>query len=164
MSNLEERLEKAFGIKEDSTPKIGIWYYLWLKPNWKLWTMPLTEEKNWSHYEVWNGAIAEDLAKHYGLNDNQMERLKDVAYGFPRGRVDVKDLISGRPAGGFTIYHGDDFPSKLSKESELKKIIGKFDLTRLALENKIKIEVIDHEKMSESDKDAIQNLIGPVPY
>jgi hypothetical protein len=162
--NLHEKLERTFGIKEDSTPKIGIWYYLWLKPHWKLWTMPLTEDKNWSHYEVWNAVLAEDVAKHHGLDDDQTERLKDVAYGMPRGRIDVKDLALGRPTGNFTIYHGDDFPSSLSKESELKKIIGRFDLTRLALENKVKIEVVDHEKMSESDKEQIQQIIGPITY
>lgn len=162
MNNLYEKLEKTFGIKEDSAPKIGIWYYLWLKPNWKLWTMPMKENQDWSHGEVWSAALAEDVAKHYGLNSDQTEELKNAPYGLPRGRVDVRDLIMGRPTGGFHVYHGDDFP--LPKESELKKIIGKFDLTRLTLENKVKIEVHDHEKMSESDKETIQNLIGPIPY
>ena len=161
---LEKRLEKAFGIKEDSSPKIGIWYYLWFKPNWKLWTMPMKENKDWSHGEVWSASLCEDLGNHYRLSPSDRDRLRNLPYGLPRGRVDVRELIQGRPAGGWHVYHGDDFPSGLFKESELKKIIGLFDLTRLALQDQVKIVVVEHEKMSKSDKEEIQKILGPIPY
>ena len=164
MSNVKKRLEAAFGLKEDTAPKLGIWYYLWLKPKWKLWTMPLgAEDRPWTHPEAWE-VLAEDLGKHYQLDQERVELVKGLHYALPRGRVDTKELETGKQLGRITLYHGDDFPSGLSREGELKRIIAQFDLTKLALHDQIDALFARHKTMDANQQRMLQEVIGPIPY
>lgn len=151
-----ERLEKALArknlIREDQTPRTGIWYYLWLKPRWKLWTFPYVDvKKAYSHYEVWQ-ALAEDVGRHYKLTERQVSDLQELPYCFPRGRVDTSDILATNELGEpntrsdqWFLLHGNDFP--LSKDGEIKKIISLFNLVGPATRDMVKELVVDHEKM-----------------
>lgn len=165
--NFDKRLEKVLGpIKEDTSPKLGVWYYLWMEPEWKLWTYEVKlDQKIIAHDEVWR-ILAQDIGEHYNLSVAQTDELAKHPYGLPRGRVDTtSDMIFGVKPKDDKIFvvHGDDFPSSMSKEAELKKIVSRFDLIKLLLDkqnNKVEIVHHEHEEMVEKDKELLQNLIG----
>jgi len=159
MKSFEERLDKVL-LKEDRKPKTGIWYYLWLKPKWKLWTYTY-EDKHPSHLEAWQ-ILAEDIANHYNLSDEKLEELKEVPYGLPRGRVDnnIPDFPTFFTSNKWYILHGDDFP--LSKAGEIKRIVSIFNLVYVV--NDVEVKVIGHEMMDPKHQERIQEILGPIPY
>jgi len=165
VTDYRERLKHI--LKEDASPKVGIWYYLWLKPNWKLVMLPSKiDEKTIPHVKAWFLSFVEDLAEHYKLSEVQKTRLKDVPWCMPRGRVDYLNLATGKPLleGNFNIYHGGDFPSNLSQEGEIKKIISEFDLTSLHLQGRVQVVQNEHEKMDPQHQKEAQAILGPIPY
>ena len=166
MTDFSARLDKVLAqknlLREDQTPHVGIWYYLWLKPKWQLWTYPYIDKQP-SHYEVWQ-VLAEDVAKHYNLNSNQLIELQELPYCFPRGRVDTSDLLVRDPlsspskSGKWWLLHGDDFP--LSKDGEIKKIISIFNLIGPANRGLVEERVATHEMIDPKHVEAAIKLIG----
>ena len=161
----KKRLDKALKINfcEDERPKTGIWYYLWKKPNWKLWTFP---RGSLYHYEAWQ-TLAEELGSYYHLTEEQIEQLKELPYGLPRGRVDTSDSalelgIIPSETGKYFLLHGDDFP--FDKESEIRKIISLFNLTNFAVRGQVSEKVVEHETMLPKQVEEIQKILGPIPY
>ena len=167
MTNFSERLDKILAqknlVREDQAPHTGIWYYLWLKPKWKLWTYPYVDGKEYSHYEVWQ-TLAEDVAKHYNLDSDQLSELQELPYAFPRGRVDTSDILAtnqlGIPSqsGKYYILHGDDFP--MSKDGEIKKIISIFNLIGPATRGQVEEKAVEHEMTDPKHVEAIKRIIG----
>ena len=157
--NFEERLKRAIGIKEDRKPKAGIWYYLYLKPKWKLWHYTYTEQsRNISHLEAWQ-ILAEDVAKHYKITSKDViDEMKELAYGFPRGRVDSTEGLGLSNQGNrWFIFHGDDFP--LSKDGEIKKIVGLFDLSQQMMAGMVEIKEVDHERMDPNHTERLSEML-----
>jgi hypothetical protein len=56
------------------------------------------------------------------------------------------------------LFHGNDFP--LPPKAEIKKLIGIFDLTGLALAGKVEAIEVDHEKMDPNHQATIASIIG----
>jgi hypothetical protein len=159
----EERLNKAFGLSEDQnlskvlsedqTPHTGIWYYLWLKPTWKLWTYPYINRAP-GHFEVWP-ILVELIATHYNLKPNETSILKEQYRCFPRGRIDKGDL---KNPDKYFICHGDDFP--IDKNGEIYKIISIFNLTIPQLHGLVEIVCDAHEKTDPKHINIAKMLIG----
>jgi hypothetical protein len=77
----------------------------------------------------------------------------------PRGRV-IED-----PIGYFTIFHGNDFPSKYTLDSQIKKIVSAFDLSAPYMLKKVNIEYTSHETMDKSEMETLEDILGiEVPY
>ncbi|MDP1712451.1 MAG: hypothetical protein Q8K86_08340 [Candidatus Nanopelagicaceae bacterium] len=162
---MRERLEHV--LKEDASPKIGIWYYLWLKPSWRVQMLPVKiDEKAVPHMKAWSLSLVEDLAEYYGLLREQKEKLQELPWCMPRGRVDYLNLATGKPLleGKFVVYHGNDFPTKFSQEGEIKKIISEFDLTSLHLQDRVQVIQHEHERMNPQHQKEAQEILGPIPY
>jgi hypothetical protein len=147
-------------------PNIGIWYYIWLKPNWELRFLlrKLDDPKNVGHVKFWQ-SLVEEIDKHYSLTDEGISTLRGLPYGMPRGRVELKDATAGRvltPQTVFVLYHGNDFP--LPKQAEIKTLITSFDLVPFALEHRVIDAFTDHETTVEEHRKKTQEILGPIPY
>jgi hypothetical protein len=161
MSRLEEalnRLQKEL-LLESQEPSPGIWYILWLKPNWELFTYKETEFPNVDHSRVWTAALHIKVAEHYKIDER---KVKNLVYAFPRGRVVYRNK-RGRPidintdkTGKWYLYHGRDFPGGISKWK--KKIISEFNIAGFL--DKIEWDYDDHERMQRDDVLKMSSLIG----
>jgi len=162
MNDFIKKLEKTLGrkISEDRRPKSGIWYYLWLDPKWELWTYTYTNpDENIAHYEAWQ-VISDKIAAHYKItNEEQIEKLKEAYLGMPRGRIESADSLGlDVHKGKWILFHGNDFP--LPQTAEIKKLIGIFDLTGLALAGRVEAVEVDHEKMDPTHQEIVTSIIG----
>lgn len=146
----------------------GIWYYVYLEPDWRLETWRADEHgEDVDHLGVWRTYLVPVLKDHYKLDDRAAERLKGLAYGVPRGRLDqTESEVRGRP-GDWVFYHGQDFPSGLTEESERRKLMSAFGLSRLAAKapDKIRFELSKHEQMVPEEKDQLGKILKvAIPY
>jgi hypothetical protein len=143
-----------------SKPRVGPWYYLYLRPRWRLCADPVClEEETLGHPKFWKRLVAEFLAPHYGIKSaKKIALLEEICYGMPRGRC--SQWIERRGLGSWTLYHGSDFPSKLKPEAERMKLLNIFGLRG----NEVKVIVDDHEMMQSDDQRRLQEIIGPIPY
>ncbi len=166
----EQRLDKILKeknlVKEDSRPHTGIWYYLWFKPNWKLWTYPFYEgSKQPGHYELWQ-VLAEDIGHYYKLTADQISELQEAYMCMPRGRIDNTDILAnnefGKPVktNKWFIFHGGDFPKPES--AEIRKIISIFNLTGPELHGLTDKRIVDHEKTDGNHVAIAEALIGEI--
>jgi len=149
----------------------GIWYYVWVDPAWRLDTYRADEYgEGVDHLTVWKKYVVPILRKRYKLKAAVAQQVADVAYGVPRGRVDQvsPDIYkSGEKPGNWMFYCGNDFPSTLTLESERRKLISAFGLSRLAAKapDRIRFELAAHEKMVPEDQEKLQKLLGvKIPY
>lgn len=149
----------------------GIWYYVFLRPDWKLETFRTDDYgEGVDHFSAWGTHILPILKQHYKLDARTAGRLKDLAYGMPRGRVDrIAPEIHkvGERPGDWMFFHGKDFPRGLILESEKRKLISAFGLSRVAAANpdKIRFELAKHEKMVPEEQKQIQDLLKVrIPY
>jgi len=165
---IEERLDEILGtkvaIKEDAKPTPGIWYYIWLKPKWHRIIVTASEYGDYGHPEFWKNYLAPKIMNHYGLEESNLSELEELAYSMPRGRVDSTDLMSGETTDRWMLFYGDDIPSSLDAESEKRQLVSAFNLTGPLLHGKVEFRVMGHEKMTDSHREAIQKLIGLIPY
>lgn len=140
----------------------GIWYYLFLQPDWKLETFRTDDYgEGVDHFNVWGTHLVRILKQHYKLDVRTAARSKGLAYGMPRGRVDR--LASD----DWVFFHGKDFPRGLTLESEKRKLISAFGLSRVAAANpdKIRFELAKHEKMVPEEQKQLQDLLKiRIPY
>ncbi len=149
----------------------GIWYYVYLDPDWTLLTFRTDDHgEGVDHLGVWGTHIVTLLKAHYKLDDRTAGRIRETAYGMPRGRVDriEPDIhkVGERP-GDWMFYHGEDFPTGLTEESEHRKLISAFGLSRLAAKapDKIRFEPSKHERMVPEEKALLQKLLNlNIPY
>ena len=151
-------------LSENTRPSEGIWYYIYLKPEWGFLHWKFTEYPTaYDHPKVWVDYVLPVLVKHYKLTDDQTDKLKPLYYSMPRGRINHLAFLPGHSSSGrWVVAHGRDFP--LDEDSELKNIVNAFNLSGLVLWKMVDFEVADHEKMSKRHMEDIQKIIGPVPY
>ncbi len=149
----------------------GIWYYLFLHPDWRLETFRTDEYgEGVDHFHVWGRHLVPILKQHYKLDARVSGKLRELAYGMPRGRVDriAPEIhkVGERPGDG-VFFHGKDFPRALTLESEKRKLISAFGLSRVAAANpdKIRFELARHEKMIPEEQKQVQDLLKVrIPY
>jgi len=158
------RTEKKFASK----PMEGPWYYVWLKPYWKIiaFAHPFGGEEGYTHEQLWENAAAQTIAKHYGLSHEKMTEVDNCPYSMPRGRVVWQGPSKEHERGRFVVYLGNDMPKSINKIKFRRDIMSKFNLLVTALDDndRVVFSEDDHEIMQSSDQDTVENLIGRVPY
>ena len=135
------------GVCED--PCEGIWYWVLLYPDWVLYHAV----GKIGHPAFWRKTVAGAISKHYRLSAKDSLALESLYYSMPRGRVALRE------DGKAYIGHGGDAPDSLGDES-IKAVVSAFGLSRLAVLNRVVIEVCLHEKMEKSHMKKLWKLIG----
>jgi hypothetical protein len=137
-------------------PQEGIWYYVWLKPDWVLlWEYGTFAQ----HISMWSTRVIPALVEHYELTSEQSKAISGAYTGMPRGRV-----VSEQYGKKWRVVHGDDFPKGTRKSTEVKQIIGVFGLSSHAITGRVSVEVHEHEKMSGDHKARLRKSLGRIPY
>lgn len=139
------------GVNEE--PKEGLWYYVWLKPEWCLHFA----FGQVGHVFEWRNTVVPALVKHYGLDNSQALAIRDLTYSMPRGRV----VLDGNEV---YIGHGNDFPAKTDYDDEMRRIVNEFELGRHLILGRVHVGLESHEKMNKRQQKAVQEVIGKVPY
>lgn len=132
----------------------GIWYYIWLRPDWHLM---YDLDPQASHLQFWRKTVAPMLVDWYKLKESARIKLGELNASMPRGRVLLDE-------GRYGIYHGEDFPKKLSQEGELKKIVSAFGLSRYWILRRVDVRFEPHECMDKKQQTALRKLLGKIPY
>ena len=137
-------------------PSSGIWYYVYLKPDWKL----VAEcGDTLQHMTYWPRVIVPMLAAHYGLDVVAFNMLMPLSESMPRGRVTSE--LYGESC---TIAHGNDFPSGTFEDEQLAILVKAFKLGHRCEHDKVMIVFEEHETMRPDHKRRLQKIIGKVPY
>ena len=163
MKRLDEALKKLQEdlLKEDRRPSAGIWYIIWLKPNWVLRTYSENDFPNVDHFTIWDRALHIEVADYYKINE---KKIQNLTYAFPRGRVVYRNK-RGRPVsvsmtsdmtGKWFLYHGNDSPGGISKWK--KKLITEFNLGGFL--GNITWNYEEHECMQREDVHQMSSIIG----
>jgi hypothetical protein len=145
-------------LVEDTRPSEGIWYYVYLKPIWKLYVFKATEYGDMTHVDAWSKYLADIVAKHYKVNPDKVigaESLRTAYLCMPRGRVfqDQK--------GKWIFNHGNDFPVPIKKAKKL--LPAEFELTKQALQKMVEFRFEDHEVQDPHDVHIFKTLVGQSP-
>lgn len=139
------------GVGRDASD--GIWYYVWLKPEWKLYVL---YGELIQHADQWRESVVPDIAKHYKIDSRP---LAPLYYSMPRGRV-----VSERYGEKYRIVHGGDFPSSLGESAEIKSLVGLFGLSNRMILGKVSVEFHEHETMDADHQKRMKKIIGKIPY
>jgi len=148
-------------LRESAKPSAGIWYWVWLKPEWVLQTYKDVDFPDVIHVTIWEEFLAGKVAEHYGVSVRQ---LLPLSYAFPRGRVvhvrPTKKEISlpSDDRGQWTFYHGNDAPGGLERWK--KKLVHSFSLNEMV--GAIDWKLDDHERRSREEVREIEALIGKI--
>jgi hypothetical protein len=140
------------GMCED--PCEGIWYWVYLKPHWQIL---LETGPGASHPRFWKGKIVPILMKHYRIKKKFEPILDGLICSMPRGRAALWE------DGNAYIGHGNDAPKSLGSAA-LKIAISSLGLSRMVMAHHAVITIEDHEKMEKAQQQAMQKIIGKVPY
>lgn len=128
-------------------PREGVWYYVWLKPRWKL-----VGAFNTSHLELWNKEVVPVIGKHYRLSADARKDLETAHKSMPRGRVGIRSSV-------WFSWHGNDV-----KQDVLDAVTSGFGLTPLLMKNELTVAFHDHEVMSAEHQCVAMDCIGSIPY
>lgn len=137
-------------LKKAGAPQEGIWYWVFLAPDWKLitWNGPSA-----THMGVWPDVVNAYLAPHYKLSPPAIAQAKSLVYAFPRGRVSAESEGNMKY---FFIRHGNDTPTP----EGLKQVESDFNLIRHLLEGMAE-EIYDgHETTVGSETEEMRKLLG----
>jgi hypothetical protein len=148
-----EKMKKD-SLREDYRPSEGIWYWVWLKPKWKLMEFKATEYGDLTHEDAWRRYVSDNLVVHYNIREG-VDEIKDAYTGMPRGRV-------AHVGKKWVFYHGDDTPINFAKAKI--QIVSRFELTKQALAGQVEFKFDEHETMQEDDRAIVKKYIGDVPY
>jgi hypothetical protein len=146
-------------IKEAAVPKDGIWYWVFLKPEWKLVTsaFPVREKKNVNHVELWPKVCQSFLSQHYKWTQSQLNEAMSLPYSMPRGRVTAEALEeNGQTMTYFFIRHGSDTPAPRT----LNEIVNEYGLSLHLLEGMAEFIHDPEETMVKEEQNAMAVLIG----
>jgi hypothetical protein len=149
-------------LKEDTRPAAGIWYFVWLKPVWKLEVYKDTEYGDSTHMDVWAKYVADEIASHYKVDVDKVlggvDSLRNMYQCMPRGRV-FQNLKKE-----WILAHGNDFPKKYGVNRAKKQIVSSFELTTLFLMGKARFAFDGHETMDKQERALAAKLLGKIPY
>ena len=160
----EDKLNEAFKqrwvkIRESIMPSEGIWYIIYLKPNWVLKTYKEIDFPDCAHAQMWEDDLSHVVADHYKV---PQKKLASLPYAFPRGRI--ANLNPGRgittPSDRYgdkwVVYYGKDLPGGDGKWKA--KILSSFDLSSFI--GRVEWKLDDHEITQEEDVAEMVGLIG----
>jgi len=153
------RQQASAMIKEASAPKDGIWYWVFLKPDWKLvaWAFPARDKKNVNHIDLWPKVCQSFLAPHYKWNQSQLNEAMRLPYSMPRGRVTSEVFEeNGQTMTYFFIRHGSDTPAP----HNLNEIMNEYGLSLHVLEKMAEFIHDPEETMVEEEQAAMVALIS----
>ena len=158
-------------LSEAVKPAEGIWYYVWLKDGWRLEICRGIQHKNPAHITLWSSEIIPKLITSHNLKQKHQNPeiiLINLYTSMPRGRVTYYPLdyppSKDEKPGHFYLYHGNDFPSKLNRKIEERKLINSFGLDNLMCTGKVHFEFSPHETMSPEDVMELSKLIDGIQY
>jgi hypothetical protein len=155
-------------MQEDARPSPGIWYYLWLKPEWKRIIVRYTDYGPYGHPEFWEEYIAHEILSFYKIEKSKLDQVADLCYSMPRGRVermpDTGIMMANEKPGVWYMDYGGDIPSSLNAEAEQRRLISEFNLSGFANRDMVEFRVVNHEKMLGEHKEKLQKLIGDISY
>lgn len=139
-------------VKTAGKPKQGPYYWVYLNPNWVLKSVPIEGDgETVDHVSFWDSAIAPLISNYYKIDG---QKIKDLPYSMPRGRVQVIPDKMGRQ--NWVIYHGLDFPmSDIMK----KQILEQFDLSAQWRAGLVRFVPDDHEIMMREDFESLKSLV-----
>jgi hypothetical protein len=168
-AQLDEALKRERALAESVQPTSGIWYYVWLDPEWRLEVFTAREYGYIGHEDAWKKYVCPELVKHYKLTPAQARDLADAYQGMPRGRVDLSAstanfMVAGERPGAWYIWHGSDSPSGRSDKKEADVLVSRFNLTGPACRGLVVFKHAGHETMNAEDKQTVERILGPVPF
>ena len=113
------------------------------------------EEENVTHMFFWK-KILRVIAHEFKLDSYDIEDLKDLYQGIPRGRVQKEiDFDTHEFTGRYVVIHGGDVPV-----AQIKPFVHQdFGLIPLASQGKVIWKVDDHEKMDPNDRKEFLKVI-----
>lgn len=153
------RIQAETMLKTAGEPKNGIWYWVWLKPQWKLltWAFPAREKKDELHINVWPKIVTSIITPHYGLSQQQATLALELPYSMPRGRVTAEVMEDeGKQTTYFFIRNGSDIPTPDGK----KRIENDFNLTLHLLEGLAEWIYDSEETMVKAEEEQMSQIIG----
>jgi len=156
LAHLREKLKRE-NLRRDRRPSAGIWYWVWLRPNWILCDFKETEYGKITHEQVWVKYVAPEIARHYRLTKHDAERLNPLTKSLPRGRV-----FRGRKTGFWIFMHAADNP-RGNQHFEML-LPSRFNLTKQLLFGGVSFAKDELLEMLPSDQSALKAIIGRLPY
>jgi hypothetical protein len=145
---------------ESQQPSEGVWYLIYLKPNWIIRAYKDIDYPNVDHVKVWSRDVSHIVAEHYKTSQKEIEMHP---YAFPRGRVvNINPSRKGVPTRAemygdkWAMYFGDDLPGGAAKWKA--KILNEFDLSWTI--GRIEWRYDDHEIRQDEDVRSLSVAIG----
>jgi hypothetical protein len=148
-------------IKTAGAPLQGPWYFVFLKPNWALQTMPMPgDEATMDHPDFWKSIVSQKIVPHYKIKKQSIiADLMNLPYAMPRGRITSTQTFGGRKQ--WAAYHGNDYQYSMADK---KKIVSEFNLTEQLYAGLVRFIPDDHEHAISHDFErfiSIVNLKAP---
>lgn len=152
---MQKKAEKL--VKKAAMPHDGIWYWIYLKPNWKLisYDFPIKDRIDFLHINVWRDLVSNHLAPFYKWNKDVISIAQELPYGTPRGRVSAERIDN---LSYFFIRHGNDTPIPKG----LDQIIEKYNLKIQMLEGLAEFIYDPHETMVKEQQQKLRELMNVV--
>jgi hypothetical protein len=180
---LDKILDNVEVIKEDVRPSEGIWYYIYLYPDWELIPVLATEYGGYGHEQFWARYLAPKIVDHYELGmgtkiyrDSAIRKIRELHLSMPRGRVSAppKQKIEyagtlgekgSEDPGVWYFDHGNDFPAGMILEDQQKRLISLFNVTGPAISGNVEFREVDHERMSRTQCNQMCEILKiDIPY
>jgi hypothetical protein len=150
----ERMKKKAALLKQAGAPREGIWYWVFLNPDWKLITWDAPTGGDVLHAKVWSDVVNAYLTPHYKLDPASVAAAKALPYAMPRGRISSETLDGGKKY--FFVRHGEDTPVP----NGLHQVEEKFNLITHMLEGMAEELYDPHETVVKNEVAEMQRLIG----
>lgn len=152
---LELRSLSNTGKKFATKPSSGIYYALPNKDfsNWEIVYRradEYTDPDRTLHYDMFPEVVRK-LKEEFKLSSGEVVTIGDNYTGIPRGRIlSPEETDSDK----WTITHGDDVPSTIRHQ-----VLSAFGLLGLTSVDKVKWEVVNHEKMDPTEKKIVLDML-----
>jgi len=113
------------------------------------------EEENVTHYFFWD-KIIRVIAHEFKLKPYDVDDLKELYQGIPRGRVQKEiDFDTHDYTGKYVVLHGGDVPV-----TQIKPFVHQdFGLISLASEGKVIWKIDEHEKMDPDNRKEFLSIV-----
>jgi len=133
----------------------GIYYWVYLKPNWILKVLLDDTFSDLGHPALWRDLAQNVIAPHYKItNPTLLRELSNIPYSMPRGRlVNIKNTQGERQ---FIFWNGNDF--KMTDQQK-RQLIEEFGLGQEYVNGRVRFSYDDHEVMLPDDVAQLKNII-----
>lgn len=149
---------KRTGLQTTATApreRHGIYYWVYLKPNWILKSLVDDSFSDLGHPSLWRDLAKNLIAPHYGItNQTLLRELSNIPYSMPRGRlVNINNPQGQRQ---FIFWNGNDF--KMTDQQK-KQLIQVFGLGAEYVNGMVRFSYDDHEIMLPDDVAQLKNIL-----